>query len=100
MELNLSKITATLSVGQQFKNYNELCSTLHLAPKGGNGKKLQMKEIERFMSFERQRQKYIIKEIYPTPKEKKDNKRNSKYKDLIEYLLVQQLYELTRNNES
>lgn len=71
MELNLSQITSTLSVGQEFKNYNDLCSTLHLVPKGGNGKKVQMQEIERFMSLERQGYKFIIKEIYPTPKEKR-----------------------------
>lgn len=100
MKLNLNQITPSLSVGEEFKNYNDLCSVLQLKPTSGKSKRLQMKEIERFMSFERQGQKYIIKEIYPVPKEKKDNKRNSKYKDLIEYLLVQQLYELTRNSGS
>lgn len=100
MKLNLNQITPSLSVGEEFKNYNDLCSVLQLKPTNGKSKRLQMKEIERFMSLEKQGHKFIIKEIYPTPKEKKDNKRNSKYKDLIEYLLVQQLYELTRNNGS
>ena len=102
MKSPLNKITPTLSVGQEFKNYNDLCSVLHLKPTTGKSKQLQMQEIERFMSLEKQGYKFIIKEIYPTPipKKVKDNKRNVKYKDLIEYLLVQQLYELTRNNES
>ena len=102
MELNLSQITPTLSVGQEFKNYNDLCSVLQLKPTNGKSKRLQMQEIERFMSLERQGYKFIIKEIYPTPmpKKVKNNKRNSKYKDLIEYLLVQQFYALTRDGKN
>lgn len=102
MKSPLNKITPTLSVGQEFKNYNDLCSVLHLKPTTGKSKQLQMQEIERFMSLERQGYKFIIKEIYPTPipKKVKDNKRNVKYKDLIEYLLVQQFYALTRDGKN
>lgn len=102
MELSLDKITPTLSVEQEFKNYNDLCSVLQLKPTTGKSKQLQMQEIERFMSLEKQGHKFIIKEIYPTPKPKtvKANKRNVKYKDLIEYLLVQQFYALTHDGEN
>lgn len=102
MELSLDKITPTLSVEQESKNYNDLCSVLQLKPTTGKSKQLQMQEIERFMSLEKQGHKFIIKEIYPTPKPKtvKANKRNVKYKDLIEYLLVQQFYALTHDGEN
>ena len=102
MALDLSDITPTLSVGQVFKNYKELCVALQLKPTCGKSKQLQMREIERFVSLEKQKYKFIIKEIYsaPKPKEIKENKGNSKYKDLIEYQFIEGLYELTRNNEN
>lgn len=102
MALDLSDITPTLSVGQVFKNYKELCSTLQIEVRDGKSKRLQMQEVERFISLNKQGHKFIIAEIYPTPipKNIKENKRNSKYKNLIEYQLIEGLYELTRNNEN
>lgn len=75
MQLPLDKITPTLSVGQEFKNYNDLCSILQLKPTNGKSKRLQMQEIERFMSLEKQGHKFVIKEIYPTPKEKRPTRK-------------------------
>lgn len=100
MALDLSNITPTLSVGQVFKNYKELCSALQLEVRNGKSKRLQMEEVKRFMNLDKQGHKFIITEIYPTPipKEIKENKRNSKYKDLIDYLFIEGLCELTRNN--
>lgn len=102
MALDLSDITPTLSVGQVFKNYKELCSALQIEVRDGKSKRLQMQEVERFISLDKQGHKFIITEIHPTPipKNIKENKRNSKYKELIEYQFIEGLYELTRNNES
>ena len=99
MALDLSNIIPTLSVGQVFKNYKELCSALQLEVRNGKSKRLQMEEVKRFMNLDKQGHKFIITEIYPTPipKEIKENKRNSKYKDLIDYLFIEGLCELTRN---
>ena len=102
MALDLSDITPTLSVGQVFKNYKELCSALQIEVRDGKSKRLQMEEVERFISLDKQGHKFIITEIHPTPipKNIKENKRNSKYKELIEYQFIEGLYELTRNNEN
>ena len=99
MALDLSNIIPTLSVGQVFKNYKELCSALQIEVRDGKSKRLQMEEVKRFMNLDKQGHKFIITEIYPTPipKEIKENKRNSKYKDLIDYLFIEGLCELTRN---
>lgn len=99
MALDLSNITPTLSIGQVFKNYKELCSALQLEVRNGKSKRLQMEEVKRFMNLDKQGHKFIISEIYPTPipKEIKENKRNSKYKDLIDYLFIEGLCELTRS---
>ena len=61
----------TLKPGQEFKNYAELCNALHITPKGGKAKTLQMQEIERYVNLEKKGHKLIVKEIYqsPIPKE-------------------------------
>ena len=90
MKLELSDVISTLSVGQQFKTYNDLCSVLQLKPTTGKSKQLQMQEIERFMSLEKQGHKFIIREIFAVPKEKAADQR-SQYKNQIESLLIQGL---------
>lgn len=49
------------------KNYKVMCELLKEEEKEGNSKKSQIKEWKRYFDFEREGQKYIIKEIYDIP---------------------------------
>lgn len=83
-----------LTVGQEVKNYKKLCALLNIAIKGGNGKKLQQKEFDRYFKYEKQGQKYIIKEIYEQAKEKIDKRKEGNntvfaedFRNLMIYML-------------
>ena len=57
-----------LSVNQRIKNYKELCNILGIEVKnGGASKKAQFKELERFVRYEKDKNSFIIKEIYKQP---------------------------------
>lgn len=49
------------------KNYKVMCELLGEQVTTGNAKKAQLKEWERYFSFERQGQKFLIGEIYDIP---------------------------------
>lgn len=49
------------------KNYKMMCELLREEEKTGNSKKSQNKEWKRYFDFEREGQRYIIKEIYSVP---------------------------------
>ena len=59
-----------VNIGQVFKNYKELCAYLGEQEKGGKSRDLQIKDWERYFSFEKQGHKFIITDVYDTPKEK------------------------------
>lgn len=61
-------------VGQEFKNYKELCEFLGEKIKSGKGKQLQWKEWKRYFSFEKEGNKIIITEIFDEPKKKVDHR--------------------------
>ena len=63
---------SSLEVGQIIKNYKVLCEILEITPSAGNTKKAQFKELERYINYEKQGQKFIVKEIYNEIKEKVD----------------------------
>lgn len=73
MELYTSK----LNTNQTFKNYKALCECLNEPVKNGCAKKAQLKEWERYFSFEKNGQKITITEIFDTPKGKVDNRINN-----------------------
>ena len=55
---------------QVIKNYKELCKVLEIEPKnGGESKKSQVKDIERYIKYEKQGQKFIIIKRYILIKE-------------------------------
>ena len=66
-------------VGQEFKNYKEMCIWLGEESKRANSKKAQIKEWKRSFDFDTIGQKIIIIEIYNEPKKKVDH-RNSNSK--------------------
>lgn len=59
-----------LNIGQKIKNYKEMCVLLGEDEKIGNSKKSQIKEWERYFSWDQEGHKIVIKEIYNNPKEK------------------------------
>ena len=74
----------------EIKNYKELCNILDIKIKAGNSKKAQLKELERYCTYNKDGNKFIIKEIYKDPKQKEDGRRtnNSIYEDKIEKILL------------
>ncbi|MCL1696282.1 hypothetical protein [Lysinibacillus sp. BPa_S21] len=70
ININLDNV----KVGDVFKNYPELCTVLGEKVKSGAAKTSQLKELERYIDYDKQGRKFIIKEIYQEPKEKNDNR--------------------------
>lgn len=83
---------SNLHVGQVLKNYKELCHALGEKVQAGNSKKAQLKNWERYFSYTKDGHKFIINEIYDTPKEKDDRRilgnNAAYYIDYIEMLLL------------
>ena len=71
-----------VNLGQEFKNYKELCAYLGEQEKGGKSKDLQIKDWERYFSFEKQGHKFIITDVYDIPKEKVRKQRKVEDKPL------------------
>lgn len=66
-----------LEVGKSYK-YMELCDILKIKKCVANSRVSQMKELARFVHFEKIGHSIIIHEIYDTPKAKVDNRGKSK----------------------
>lgn len=73
------------------KNYKVMCELLGEQVTTGNAKKAQLKEWERYFSFERQGQKFLIGEIYDIPYPKLALANHSKYAKYIEFLIAAKL---------
>lgn len=54
----------SLFEGLIIKNYKELCSILEIKVEAGNSKKAQLKELERFIKYHKEGNKFIIDEVY------------------------------------
>ena len=85
--------TSKLYVNQIFKNYKELCAFFDEKPTTGCSKQAQFKEWERYFSYRKEGNKFVITEVFDTPKEKVDNRvnnysRNNKnVKPFMDYLM-------------
>lgn len=87
-----------LIVGEIYKNYKIMCEVLEEPILGGNSKKSQIKEWNRYFSYKNQGYKFVIEEIYDEPKKKEDNRNGGnnavtyieKIEKLILDLLVQE----------
>ena len=67
-----------LTEGMVLKNYKHLCEVLGIKyTKSADSKKAQLKEFERFVKYKKDGNKFIIEEIFKTPKEKIDNRGKS-----------------------
>lgn len=62
----------SLEVGMRIKNYKKLCEVLEIKVTSSNGKKAQLKELERFIKYSKDKNTFIIEEIFETPIPKSD----------------------------
>lgn len=63
-----------LKVGQEIKNYKELCVILDVKEKTGNSKIAQLENLERYVKYHKKGNKFIIDEIYSKELEKVDKR--------------------------
>ncbi|KRG15597.1 hypothetical protein ACA30_05760 [Virgibacillus soli] len=87
---------SNLEVDQVVKNYKGLCDLLGIKVKTGNAKKAQMKDVERYISYKKQGYKFVITEIYRTPKHVVVNKRNNIYGEMLELAIMNYLIQSKR----
>lgn len=71
-----------------YPNYKALCLALGVPVKTGEAKQIQVKDFERYFNYQRQGNKYIITEIFSTPKEKESKKIKAIYSDLLSILIL------------
>lgn len=92
IENNLFELThEKLCVGQEIKNYKELCKILGLPEKAGNSKVAQITTLNQFCRLEKNNHKFIVKEIYDCPLTREDKRHEgnrSLYVTLIESILL------------
>lgn len=82
--MNISNI----KIGNEYKNYKELCKWLEIPCGEGNKKKAQITEMSRFFEWKKDGNKYIITKIYNFPKTKKiKRERNIMLESLLLNLL-------------
>lgn len=80
-----------LKEGQVIKNYKELCTVLEIKVSSGNTKIKQLNELQMYCNFVKDKNKFIINEIYETPILMLD-RTNNKYIDLIANILISYLH--------
>jgi hypothetical protein len=83
------------------RNYKELCTILVIPEKIANSKKAQLKNLRRYVQYENDGQKFIIKEIYEKPLDKVDNRdkgNNSIYLVPFEFILLNYLSNRRKSN--
>lgn len=75
-------------IGQKFKNYKELCDYLKEPVKTGKSKQLQILNWGRYFEYEKDGHKFIITDVYETPKEKTQRTGNNikNLRVMIDYL--------------
>ena len=78
-----------------YKNWKEICETMGWDTTGGNTKKSYLKKLESLCSFDKLGNKFVIEEIYDTPKEIVDNRgktgNNNPYSTNIEDIIIHEL---------
>jgi hypothetical protein len=94
-------IYKNLYPGLEVKNYKALCELLELNPQGGNTKKANLENLERYCEIERVGHKFIIKDFRDEVLEKTDKRsvgNNNKYAKIIETILLCYFKKYGKNN--
>lgn len=97
--MNIKNLTENMII----KNYKELCNILEVkAATNGNYKRKQLEELLLYCNYEKQGNKFIIKEIYKNPSITLDDilkTKNSKYINILGNIIVEYLYNNPRKFE-
>lgn len=82
-----------LATGLEVKNYGALCELLREKPSTGNSKAAQLKRWERYFSYEKRGQKFIVRELYESPLSRVDGRKlkTGVFVNYIECLLMDYL---------
>ena len=70
-------ILENIKVGTTYKNYKSLCEILNEPIKTGKSKQLQLEDWNRYFNYNKNGNKFVVTEIFDTPKEKIDNRSNN-----------------------
>jgi hypothetical protein len=83
--------------GQIFKNYNKVCEWLSVKPTRGKGRQYHIREFERYCTYYKDKNKYIVDEVYEFPLDKIDNRggNHNFYDTLMDDLIIKML----KNND-
>ena len=81
-----------LKEGQTIKNYKELCSILGIKICSGNSKIKQLKELDHYIKYSKQGNKYIIEEIYSNPIISIKELKQGKYIKQLSNIIIEYLY--------
>lgn len=95
--MNISNLTN----GQVVKSYKQLCEIIGEKNKGGDSKKAQLKEFERYVKYHKDGNKFVIDEIYEEPLKKVDNRggKSAEYIKDIEINIMGELYRNGKKND-
>ncbi len=83
-----------LTKGQIIKNYKELCKILNVEPTNGKGRKYHVREFERYCTYHKEGQKFVVDEVFDKPRDKIDGRsigKNNKYDTLMDDILITSL---------
>lgn len=75
------------------KNYKELCSILDIKETTGGAKKNQLKDLELYCKYDREGNKYIIKEVYKDPVISIGMLKQTKYIKQISNIIIEYLHD-------
>jgi hypothetical protein len=71
-----------------YKNYKELCEVMEWAVGSGNAKIAQIKDLERFCTYHKEGNKFVIDEVFQQPIQKQENKRHNIYAEDLDRLIL------------
>lgn len=86
-----NSVQNNLELGQEIKNYKELCRILNQETLGGKQKQLQILDFQRYFEFQKVGHKFVITDIFTEPIPKEDKRKmgnNSIYVKYIEVILL------------
>jgi len=77
-----------LKVGQELKSYREVCEVLQVKQSTGNTKLKHLKEFERYCTYHKDGNKFIIDEVFAEPRKKIDDRLTGNNAIYIKYIQV------------
>lgn len=95
----INNLNEILTVGMEIKNYKMMCFVLGEEERKGSPRKRQIENWERYFKYNKNKQKYIINEVYDMPLEKEKIILKGNHSIYIKYIETILLY-LLSNQEN